>query len=253
MTKEQDREKYAWRTRNAQPPQHLGRVPSIKFNDGRNQNLAPSTKRSSDSVLGAPPKRIVRRRILMASKQIGPFAQAWYKWKALRLPWRRRFLIGFDLEGNTFWEFRLTRGTKESSERWRRIVSYPRSTHYSQVKVSPQWHQWLRHTRREPPSLEEQRTEVVRQERMKYLAAEADARWEAKPRVMEAPREQQDPAKKLPLAEERPQGDEARASSPQEAKKQADAKDPWAKARAQGPGEKWQPTAWNPTPAKRRQ
>lgn len=35
-----------------------------------------------------------RRRILMTSKQIGPFAQAWYKWKALRLPWRRRFLIG---------------------------------------------------------------------------------------------------------------------------------------------------------------
>jgi hypothetical protein len=27
-------------------------------------------------------------------KRISPFSQAWYKWKALRLPWRKRFLIG---------------------------------------------------------------------------------------------------------------------------------------------------------------
>ncbi|KAL5094425.1 hypothetical protein Trisim1_007011 [Trichoderma cf. simile WF8] len=182
----------------------------------------------------------------MTSKSIGPFAQAWYKWKALRLPWRRRFLIGFDLKGNTFWEFRNTRGTKESGERWRRIVSYPRSTHYSEVKVSPQWHQWLRHTRREPPTLEEQHEEVARQERMKYLAAEADARWEAKPRVMEAPREE------LPLAKERAPADEASAASPQTKKtEKTDENDPWARAKAQGPGEKWQPTAWNPAAAKR--
>ncbi|KAJ4858927.1 NADH ubiquinone oxidoreductase subunit NDUFA12 domain-containing protein [Trichoderma breve] len=185
----------------------------------------------------------------MTSKQIGPFAQAWYKWKALRLPWRRRFLIGFDLKGNTFWEFRNTRGTKESGERWRRIVSYPRSTHYSEVKVSPQWHQWLRHTRRDPPTLEEQHEEVARQERMKYLAAEADARWEAKPRVMEAPREEQE---KLPLAKERAPADEASAASPQTKKtEKADENDPWARAKAQGPGEKWQPTAWNPAATKR--
>ncbi|KAL7798437.1 hypothetical protein V8C37DRAFT_399215 [Trichoderma ceciliae] len=197
----------------------------------------------------------------MASKQIGPFAQAWYRWKALRLPWRRRFLIGFDLKGNTFWEFRLTRGPQESAERWRRIVSYPRSTHYSQVKVSPQWHQWLRHTRREPPTLEEQRAEVVRQERIKYLAAEADARWEAKPRVMEAPREEAEeaePAGKLSLGGETRlgetrQGDEAGASSPQTAKREkTDAQDPWAGSKAQGPGEKWQPTAWDPSAARRK-
>jgi NADH dehydrogenase [ubiquinone] 1 alpha subcomplex assembly factor 2 len=165
------------------------------------------------------------------------------------------FFLGFDLQGNTFWEFRLTRGAKESDERWRRIVSYPRSTHYSQVKVSPQWHQWLRHTRREAPTLEEQRDELVRQERIKYLAAEADARWEAKPRVMEAPREEQQ-ARELPLVEERTQQqveEEAGAGSPQAAKKEKiDAKDPWARAKAQGPSEKWQPTAWDPTAARKK-
>ncbi|KAK1245126.1 hypothetical protein MKX08_004755 [Trichoderma sp. CBMAI-0020] len=195
-------------------------------------------------------------------KRIGPFAQAWYKWKALRLPWRKRFLIGFDLQGNTFWEFRLTRGAQDSSERWRRIVSYPRSTHYSQVKVSPQWHQWLRHTRREAPTMDEQRAELVRQERMKLLAAEADARWEAKPRVMEAPR-QEEAARRLPLAgegaqqpveeEDKKKAAATRKERPSQAAKQeedkADAKDPWARAKAQGPGENWQPTAWNPTAA----
>ncbi|KAL7923883.1 hypothetical protein ACQKWADRAFT_288137 [Trichoderma austrokoningii] len=181
-------------------------------------------------------------------KRIGPFAQAWYKWKALRLPWRKRFLIGFDLHGNTFWEFRLTRGAQDSPERWRRIVSYPRSTHYSQVKVSPQWHQWLRHTRREAPTLDEQRAELVRQERMKLLAAEADARWEAKPRVMEAPRE---PARRLPLAEEGQTTTEKKRPSEaaEHEQEKVDAKDPWARAKAQGPGENWQPTAWNPTAA----
>ncbi|KAL6871090.1 hypothetical protein J3F83DRAFT_734213 [Trichoderma novae-zelandiae] len=196
----------------------------------------------------------------MTSKQIGPFAQAWYKWKALRLPWRRRFLIGFDLQGNTFWEFRHTRGSQDTGERWRRIVAYPRSTHYSQVRVSPQWHQWLRHTRREPPSLDEQRAEAVRQERIKLLAAQADARWEAKPRVMEDPAGP-GPARGLPLAagdikvkaagaDTQPAQLRGAESEKPRAKAKQVEEDPWARATAQGPGEKWQPTAWDPSAAK---
>jgi NADH dehydrogenase [ubiquinone] 1 alpha subcomplex assembly factor 2 len=156
---------------------------------------------------------------------------------------------GFDLEGNTYWEFRLTRGT-ESNERWRRIVNYPRSTHYSQVKVSPQWHQWLRHTRKDPPTIVEQQDNIVRQERIKVLAAQADARWEAKPKVMEAP---ETTAQRLAPVN---------AAPAQEAKGQPSAKpveeevenieDPWAKAKTQGPGESWQPTAWDPTAPKKR-
>lgn len=217
----------------------------------------------------------------MAPKRIGPLARAWFKWKALRLPWRKRFLMGeyfsslsslpptlassnhttfmrltkippgFDLEGNTYWEFRLTRGTS-SDERWRRIVNYPRSTHYSQVKVSPQWHQWLRHTRRDPPTLGEQEGDVARREQIKRLAAEADARWEAKPKVMEAP---EDTAQRLvapaspaskPNARRRPV---AKFVVEEEVEK---AEDPWAKSKAQGPGESWQPAAWDPTAPKKR-
>ncbi|QUC19444.1 uncharacterized protein UV8b_03685 [Ustilaginoidea virens] len=177
----------------------------------------------------------------MPPKQIGPLARAWYKWKALRLPWRRRLFVGHDLEGNTYWEFRLT----SSASRWRRIVHYPRSTHYSQVRVSPLWHQWLRHMRASPPSLDEQRGDVFRQERLKHLAAEADARWEAKPRVVEPPRD-------TPRLESRPAQDQQQ--QPQQQQQQQQPGDPWAgaraRARAQGPGEAWQPAAWNPGPAK---
>ncbi|KAM0559559.1 hypothetical protein ACHAPJ_004083 [Fusarium lateritium] len=191
----------------------------------------------------------------MATNQIGPIARTWYQWKALRLPWRKRFLMGYDLQGNTYWEFRLTRGA-ESNERWRRIVKYPRSAHYSSVKVSPQWHQWLRHTREEPPSVDEQQGDVMRQARMKKLAAEADARWEAKPRVMEAPQAAPapllSPAKATPLQQDVGKESQTDAGVKEATEDTKKADDPWAKAKAKGPGETWQPTAWSPPAAKKR-
>ncbi|KFA75080.1 hypothetical protein S40288_04047 [Stachybotrys chartarum IBT 40288] len=186
----------------------------------------------------------------------GPLRQAWYKWKALRLPWRKRFLVGYDLQGNTYWEFRLTR---EANERWRRIVEYPRSTHLSQVKVSPVWHQWLRYTRDTIPTISEQQAEVVRQARMKMLAAEADARWEAKPRVMEDVGTPGTGRLGQPVPPLRTGSDTAQRPPPgeredarQESQPAEETKDPWAKAKASGPGESWQPTPWSPPATKRR-
>lgn len=71
----------------------------------------------------------------------------------------------------------------------RRIVQYPSNTQYSDVQghISPAWHQWLRHTRNEPPSLTEQSQDLVRQRNLKILAAQADARWAAKPTYLDAP------------------------------------------------------------------
>jgi len=99
------------------------------------------------------------------------------RWKALRLPWRKRFLIGSDLQGNTYWEFR----SQLQAGHFRRILQPTnKKLHHSDVELSPQWLQWLRYTRLEPPSIEEQQQDVLRQERMKVLAKEADARWDAK-------------------------------------------------------------------------
>ncbi|KJZ78924.1 hypothetical protein HIM_01697 [Hirsutella minnesotensis 3608] len=203
----------------------------------------------------------------MPSKPLGFFAHAWYQWKALRFPWRKRFFVGHDLHGNTFWEFRLThRGPPTdangvripSPEPWRRIVHYPRSVPYSEVKVSPLWHQWLRYTRDDPPSLVEQRDDVIRQERIKLLAAQADARWEAKPRLSDVPGGVA-ASRELPAETEQPgpalQSQSStraapgvlRGQSSDKSKGISDAQDPWAQARPQGASENWQPASWSPS------
>ena len=66
------------------------------------------------------------------AKPPGPIRRAWYEWKMLRFPWRKRWLVGFDLEGNTFWEFK----DALHALRNRRIAKYHRSTHYGDVNVS---------------------------------------------------------------------------------------------------------------------
>lgn len=92
---------------------------------------------------------------------------------------------GLDLQGNTYWEFRDTL----SPGRMRRIVDYPPHVQYSDVSshITPAWHQWLRHTRQAAPTLAEQELDVLRQKRVKVLAAQADERWEAKGRLVGGP------------------------------------------------------------------
>ncbi|KAH7347999.1 hypothetical protein BKA66DRAFT_576357 [Pyrenochaeta sp. MPI-SDFR-AT-0127] len=207
----------------------------------------------------------------------GTIRRAWYQWKMLRLPWRKRWLVGFDLQGNTFWEFK----DALHALRNRRIAVYSRSTHYGDVKVSPSWMQWLRHTRFDPPSIAEQKQDMMRQERMKVLAAQADARWASKPSALDAPDKQQ-PAQMLQSRDPdsgvtQPNADHdtrARVEPPQVSEEEAqgmlrdppvpasaaaaptlttrkrmkkEPKDsPWKKATHGNPGEDWQPQGWTP-------
>ncbi|OJD19672.1 hypothetical protein AJ78_00404 [Emergomyces pasteurianus Ep9510] len=184
---------------------------------------------------------------------MSPINSLWFKWKSLKLPWRRTFLAGKDLAGNTFWEFKDALNAK----RLRRIVKYNPKTHLADVKVSPQWHQWLRYTRQEPPTIQEQQNELLRQERMKYLAKLADERWASKPSFLDKPQGQQSgPAAqssheiRSPLADQ-PDNLEGMQSA---AEKEPELKDldktkksPWTRETG-GPSEKWQPASWTPTP-----
>ncbi|MCJ1371204.1 hypothetical protein MMC20_002419 [Loxospora ochrophaea] len=121
----------------------------------------------------------------MSSPTTSPFLRLWQRWKALKLPWRRRWLAGTDLSGTTFWEFR----DSNASQRYRRIAQPPTLTHFADIKISPQWHQWLRHTRLSPPSLAEQSADLTRQAQLKQLAALADQRWAEKPSFLDRPEE----------------------------------------------------------------
>ncbi|KAF2243938.1 hypothetical protein BU26DRAFT_554706 [Trematosphaeria pertusa] len=208
----------------------------------------------------------------------GPIRRLWYSWKMMQLPWRRRWLVGFDLEGNTYWEFK----DALHSHRNRRIVKYGRRTHYGDVAVPPPWMQWLRHTRFEPPTVAEQRSDVFRQQRIKMLAQEADARWAAKPSVLDAPDKQQpvqplesrDPnagirqmnadqevrgkaepqrtVEEEDVASKAAQTNEAPALKTRRRMRTEPKDSPWNQAAKGNPGDEWQPQSWTPGSAKRR-
>ncbi|KKA19908.1 hypothetical protein T310_6107 [Rasamsonia emersonii CBS 393.64] len=176
---------------------------------------------------------------------MSPVNSLWFKWKSLRLPWRRSFLVD-----------------SLNSNRLRRIVKYNRKVHYADVKISPQWHQWLRYVRQDPPSLEEQQQDVVRQMQIKKLAQIADERWASKPSYLDRPQTQQPgPATRTSDATLHPEKGAAPDRQPgvmnaiqsqaeaQEQEKKPDTK-PWARKMG-GPSENWQPEAWTPTAAKR--
>ncbi|KAK7521991.1 uncharacterized protein IWZ02DRAFT_441793 [Phyllosticta citriasiana] len=210
--------------------------------------------------------------------QPGLIKQWWYKWKALELPWRKKVLRGFDLAGNTFWEFKDAHNT----QRWRRIIQYSRKTHLSEVKVPPVWMQWLRHTRAHAPTIHEQRMEQSRQLRMKQLAAEADKRWAAKPSALDPPprdqpvmvlqphdpmaqrqqqqrqqqQEEQVTEPRVPQntrapqesSEEQVQGQQRERRGKEKLKK-AKEPSPWDGLK---PAQEWEPESWTPKLARRR-
>ncbi|KAF1813621.1 hypothetical protein P152DRAFT_394688 [Eremomyces bilateralis CBS 781.70] len=113
----------------------------------------------------------------------GLLSRVWFQWKSIRLPWRNKWLVGSDLSGNTFWEFK----DALNANRLRRIVHYNPKAHFGDIQITPQWHQWLRHTRLDAPSINEQQLDEVRQAQIKKLAAAADARWEAQESFLVAP------------------------------------------------------------------
>ncbi|KAJ5779641.1 NADH:ubiquinone oxidoreductase 17.2kDa subunit [Penicillium paradoxum] len=181
----------------------------------------------------------------------------WFKWKKLRLPWRKSFLVGEDLAGNTFWEFKDVM----NASRFRRIVRFDPKTHFSDVQVTPQWHQWLRHVRQHPPSLEEQRQDLVRQAQIKQLARLADERWASKASFLDKPKTHQPvppiqaneaglnppsvnaaPAQQAPVSP-----NTAPKANPAPAEPKTQKENPWAKANTTNPGEEWQPDAWSPS------
>lgn len=119
-----------------------------------------------------------------------PLAQAFSCWSVPHHPIpqlqpKANYPPGLDLQGNTYWEFRDTL----SPGRMRRIVDYPPHVQHSDVSshITPAWHQWLRHTRQAAPTLAEQELDVLRQRRVKVLAAQADESWEAKGRLVGGP------------------------------------------------------------------
>lgn len=146
-----------------------------------------------------------------------------------------------DLAGTTFWEFK----DPLNPVRPRRMAQHPKKLHYSEVQVSPAWHQWLRHTRISPPSIEEQQSDVQRQLQLKYLAQLADERWASKASYLDAPRNTSQPS---PATVPRDPGGYVGNTEPyhkQGVKSVIKDSNPYKVDRG-GPSENWQPETWTP-------
>ncbi|CDK25533.1 unnamed protein product [Kuraishia capsulata CBS 1993] len=101
-----------------------------------------------------------------------------YKWKALRtVPFRSQFFVGYDLSGNTYWEFTMDRNFQNLR---RKIQPHHRKefTVDYYKNIPPQWHQWLRFVRNNPPTIQELLADKHRQEAIKELAKRSDEKWE---------------------------------------------------------------------------
>ncbi|KAM0089706.1 hypothetical protein ACP6JD_006939 [Aspergillus fumigatus] len=136
------------------------------------------------------------------------------------------------------------------------------------------WHQWLRYVRADPPSLEEQQQDVIRQIQIKKLAQLADMRWASKPSYLDKPQTQQPgPATRTSDATLHPPmgavgegpkshnaisgaeatkttGTTTSAPTPTPDVTSRAKEDPWAKARTSD-GENWQPESWTPSSSRR--
>lgn len=113
--------------------------------------------------------------------------------------------------------------------------------------------------------MQEQMAELQRQARVKMLAAEADARWEAKPSLLHMPQDktagttaQGKGGGRLPdgagtRTESKIENSPAEQTSPRtDPEAKPSDPDPWKRAERGAPGESWQPEAWTPTSTKKR-
>ncbi|RPA73346.1 hypothetical protein BJ508DRAFT_419073 [Ascobolus immersus RN42] len=120
----------------------------------------------------------------------GKLKVLWYTWRSFRFPWRSKYFCGFDLDGNTYWEFK----NRLHVSKPRRIVHLVGGNRHSgghivdhAYNMPPQWLQWLRATRLPAPTIEELISDLQRREAMKARAAIADAKWESKGRIIAGP------------------------------------------------------------------
>ncbi|KAK0565448.1 hypothetical protein OC861_003746 [Tilletia horrida] len=109
---------------------------------------------------------------------------------------RARYLAGYDLNGNAFYEFPSRSGSTDPRHT-RRVIDWKEKlepSEYDQSSIPAQWVAWLRHTRRQAPSLEELQADAQRIARVRVnaqLIAENHAAWQ---RSLQAPTEESAPA-----------------------------------------------------------
>lgn len=150
------------------------------------------------------------------------FQRLLHKFKARRdIPFRRKFFMGYDLFGNTYWEFTIDGNMQRLRRKLEPYQEQLFKADYFRT-VPPQWLLWLRRTRIDPPTLEELINDQVRQQRIKILAQQADEKWHLE-------KERLEHEHNLQLEHELKRAKEPASIEKEDPKKE----DPWAKAESE--------------------
>lgn len=175
----------------------------------------------------------------------GLFSRAWAAWRR-----RSRYFVGEDLQGNRYFEVPSQR---PELPRPIRRVEYGEASddvvqNANRARQLPvQWTSWLSHTRPDPPTLQELQADILRRQRLQQNvwaieAREREERERLAVQQSENLRLTQPEQAQVSLREPSPN------LPPREQPKSVE--DPWEKARREAPPD--QPTAWQPTAARRR-
>ncbi|GMM32493.1 hypothetical protein DAMA08_052380 [Martiniozyma asiatica (nom. inval.)] len=114
-------------------------------------------------------------RVAEFQKLVPFYKQLIHKWRSLRnIPFRKKFFIGYDLDGNTYWEFYLDPTNPRSRRLFEPRIPQPFIHDYFGAIPIP-WAQWLKHARINNPSLSELAEEELRVAKLKALAQFRDS------------------------------------------------------------------------------
>ncbi|KAI9193039.1 uncharacterized protein BJ171DRAFT_535092 [Polychytrium aggregatum] len=101
------------------------------------------------------------------------------RWQVIPLPWRRDRFVGYDLDGNMYFEGPPIR---EGTHYPRRRVAYADGReHFDQYEpnsIPVQWQAWMRHTRPAEPTIQELIASEEQKQRTLQLAHELDRQWD---------------------------------------------------------------------------
>ncbi|KAI5967920.1 hypothetical protein CANMA_002688 [Candida margitis] len=151
-----------------------------------------------------------------------------HRWQARRdIPFRRKFFVGYDLYGNTYWEFTIDGNMTRLRRKLEPFREEIFKVDYFKT-IPPQWLQWLRRTRFDAPSLEELVQDQFRQQRLKLLAQQADEKWQLEKLRL-------DEEQRVKLQHELQRAELEKNNAPRitetvEASKSVDENDPWKQA-----------------------
>ncbi|KAL2918662.1 hypothetical protein HK105_201496 [Polyrhizophydium stewartii] len=97
--------------------------------------------------------------------------------KALNLPWQANRFMGYDLDGNMYFEGPPTR---EGVTLPRRSVEYRggaiHPSQYDPSTIPVQWLAWMRHTRADPPTIDELHADAARRAFVEQRALELESK-----------------------------------------------------------------------------